>query len=202
MFNVDTDNIYHALINDKDGTIPSTINKPTDIDIGVIASQIEYLRQLSITLLKQMFADQADTEFLEFILETFFDSFRLVGETDEEWLDRVISIIFLEKVSTTSIIVLLRIYSTLEPVVTNLTEVPYNAYADFSYADFYASGSTTLDGETIHYVTAFSDTFESAFYAIKITLYNSSPNEIIAAQDVISKIIAAGIYAYLEIIYT
>lgn len=200
LLNPDDDEIYKALICDQDGTIPGTISKPTDIDIGVIGSQIEYLRQLSITLLKQMYADQADTEFLEYTLNNFFDSLRLKEETDTAWLDRVVDSIFSQKVSRASIIFLLRPYSSQEPEITNI--IIDNAFADFSYCDVYQSGDTTLDGETVHFLAAIADTSSSAFFSIKITLYDTTNTEILTVQDIINKIVAAGITTTLQIIYT
>jgi hypothetical protein len=201
IFNTDDDEIFKALVNDKDGNIPGTINKPTDIDIGVIGSQIEYLRQLSITLLKQMYMDQQDTEFLEFTLNNYFDSLQLRDETEAEWLQRVINNVFSQKVSQSAIIFLMRPYSPGgEPEITNI--IVDNAFADLSYCDIYSSGETTLDGDTIPYLAAIADTSNSAFFTIKVTLYDTPYAEIFTVQDVLNNIVAAGIDVVLQIIYT
>ena len=105
------DPIYKSLICDKDGTIPATITKPTDIDIGAIASQIEYLRQLAICLVRQMFIDEATGEFLEFQLNEYFASLQLEDETEAEWVQRAIATVFQQKVSRATIIYSLRPYN-------------------------------------------------------------------------------------------
>jgi hypothetical protein len=201
LFDPENDDIYKALISDQDGTIPTTVSKPTDFDVGVIGSQIEYLRQLSITLLKQIYLDEADSEFLEYTLNTFFDSFQSNNESDADWLQRVINTVFSQKVSKASIIFLMRPYSPGgEPEVTNI--ITDNAFADYSYCDIYSSGNTTLDGETIYYLAAVADTFAGAFFTIKVTLYDTEYTDIFIAQDLLKEIVAAGISVILQITYT
>lgn len=200
LFDVNDDPLYKALISDKNGTIPATITKPTDIDIGVIASQIEYLRQLSINLVKQMYIDQAQTDFLEFVLNNYFSSLKLQDETDAQWVQRTIATVFNQKVSRAAIIFLLRPFSSQEPEITDVSLE--NALADFSYADIYESGETELDGKTIYYFTAVAESFESAFFTIKIILYDTPSTEIVTVQDIIHKITAAGITTILQITYT
>ena len=140
------DPIYQALICDNTGTNPDTISLPTDIDLGSITSEIEYLRRLSIDLLKQMYIDKASGEFLKYQLEEFFDSLRLEDELDIEWVQRTIATVFQNKVSNATIIYALRDYSTQEPELSNI--IQESAYADFCFADVYTSGN--VDGiETI-----------------------------------------------------
>jgi hypothetical protein len=198
----DTDDpIYKSLICDKDGTIPSTIAKPTDIDIGAITSQIEYLRRLSIDLVKQLYIDQATAEFLIFQLEEFFNSLRLEDETDTEWVQRTIATVFQPKVSNASIIYSLRPYSSLEPVLTNV--IQESAFADFCFADAYNSGSYTMDdGTLVYWLPAIAENYASSFFTIKITLYNTASEDIWTVQNIIVKLLAVGIRYILEIIYT
>jgi hypothetical protein len=200
LFNTVTDVIFKALINNSDGSIPGTISKPTDIDIGVIGSQIEYLRQLSITLLKQMYIDQQDTEFLEYTLNNFFDNIQLKNETEVQWVQRVIDSVFSQKVSRAGIIFLMRPYSSQEPEVTNI--IVDNAFADHSYCDIYTSGSTTLDGTNIPYLAAIADTSNGAFFTIKVTIYDTLFSEIYTVQEILNNIVAAGIDVILQVIYT
>ena len=96
LFNLE-DPVYKALISDKDGTIPVTVTLPTDFDIGVIASEIEYLRQLSINMVNQLFLDKAQSMFLTYILNNFFASLRMTNESDVAWVNRVIASIFSTK---------------------------------------------------------------------------------------------------------
>lgn len=200
LFNTEDDDIYKALIVDSDGTIPSTISKPTDIDIGVIGAEIEYLRLLGKTLLKQIYLDQAGTDFLEYTLNNYFDSLRLVNESDSEWLTRVTSFVLSQKISRASVIYLLRPYSALEPVVS--TDIVDHAFADFSYCDIYSSGSTTLNGDTVFYRAAIVEGADAAIFTYKVTLYNTLYNEIMSVIEMLNKIKAAGITVILEILYT
>lgn len=200
IFNTETDPIYKSLICDRDGNIPDTINNPTDIDIGAIASQIEYLRRLSIDLLKQIYINHASSEFLKYQLNEFFDSLRLEDETDVEWVQRTIAIVFQQKVSRATIIVALRPYSTQEPEISSV--IRDSAYADFSYADVYVGDTVVSGSKTIHVLPAIAESAESSYYTIKITLYNTPSSDLYTVVDILDRIIAAGITYILEITYT
>lgn len=200
LYDVDNDQIYKSLICDKDGTIPGTITKPTDIDIGVIASGIEYLRLLSIDLIDQLYVDDATGEFLKYQLEDFFSSLRLEDETDVEWVQRTIATVMQQKLSNASIIYSLRPYSSQEPEISNV--IQESAFADFSFADVTNSGSYTMaDGTLVFWVPAIAENFQSSFYTIKITLYNTSSDDIWTVQNIIQKMLAAGISYILVIQY-
>ena len=202
LFDPENDRIYQSLICDKNGAIPVTINKPTDIDIGVFASQVEYLRRLTIDLIKQIYIDQASGEFLKYQLEEFFGSLRLEDETDAEWVQRTIAIVFQHKVSRATIIYSLRPYSTREPIISNVVED--SAYADFSFADVYIK-SKSLNPYGTGYVFVFpaiTENYSSAFFTIKITLYDTPSSDIFTVQGILDNILAAGISYVLQIIYT
>lgn len=198
LFNID-DPVYKSFICDKDGTIPTTITKPTDIDIGAIASLKEFLRLLSTSLLKQIFIDQASDEFLTYTLNEFFNSLKLEGETDAEWIQRTISKVFNPKVSHAAIIVALRPYSSQEPEITNVSTE--SAFADFSFADVYISGYDTVGGEIVIVVPAISESFQSSFFSIKVKIYDTPTGQIATVIDLLNNIIAAGIDYILEIEY-
>jgi hypothetical protein len=183
--------IYKVLISDSDGTIPETINKPSDIDIGMIASQKEYLRRLALYLVRQMYLDQAETVILEYILNNFFDSLRLTDETDQQWINRVLATVFNHKVSRATIIFALRPFSSQEPEITNVIEDA--AFADFSYADVYVRDTVEFEGGTVYVLPAVAEDFESAFYTIRITLYDTPLSEVFTVRDILDKVIAAGI---------
>jgi hypothetical protein len=195
------DPIYKSLICDKDGTIPTTITKPTDIDIGALASQIEYLRRLSICLVRQLFIDEATGDFLKYQLNEFFDSLQLEDETEAEWVQRTIATVFQQKVSRAAIIYSLRPYSTQEPEITNV--IQESAFADFSFADVYTSGNYTMaDGTMVSWTPALAENFSSSFFTIKVTLYNTTTDDIWTVQNILRKIVAAGITYILVIQYT
>jgi hypothetical protein len=201
LYDVINDNIYKSLICDKDGAIPGTITKPTDIDIGAIASQIEYLRKQAILLVQQLFLDQATGEFLKYQLNEYFDSLQLEDETESEWVQRTIATVFQHKVSRATIIYSLRPYSSLEPEITNI--IQESAFADFCFADIYTKGSYTMDdGTYVVWVPAIAETYESSFFTIKIILYDTATEDIWTVQNILRKIIAAGISYILVIQYT
>lgn len=201
LFDINDDPIYKSLICDKDGTNPDTVTKPTDIDIGAITSQIEYLRRLSVSLLKQLYIDQASGEFLEYQLEEFFGSLRATDETDAAWVQRTMDLVFNQKVSNASIIFALRPYSSIEPQLS-LVVSDESAFADFSYADVYVKDETTLDGETVFVLPALAENFDSSFYTFKVILYDTETSDLFAVTDLINKIIAAGISYILQINYS
>lgn len=201
IYDTENDVLYKTLISNKNGTIPTTILKPTDIDLGAKASMLEYLRRLSINLVTQMYIDQAEAEFLTYILNNFFDSLQLEDETDSEWIQRVIATVFQNKVSNASIIYYLRPYSTIEPMITNI--IQESAYADFCFADAYNSGLYTMsDGTLVVWLPALAENFQSTFFTVKITLYNTATADIWTVQNILRKVLAAGISYILEIQYT
>jgi len=199
LFNIE-DPIYKSFFCDKDGTVPSTITKPTDIDIGAIASQIEYLRKLSLCLIDQMFIDKAEGEFLTYTLNEFFNSLRLENESDVEWVSRTVAKVFNPKVSRAAIIFSLRPYSSQEPEIINI--LSESAFADFSFADVYVSDTTILNGDTIIILPAIAESFQSSFFTIKVTIYDTETDKIATVIDLLNNIIAAGITYVLQIIYT
>jgi len=200
LYNIE-DPIYKSLICDEDGDNPTTITLPTDITLGAITSQIEYLRRLSIDLINQMYIDEATGEFLKYQLEEFFSSFQLEDETDSEWVQRTIATVFQPKVSRASIIYSLRPYSSLEPEITNI--IQESAFADFCFADVTSAGSYTMDdGTLVIWVPAIAENYQSSFYTIKITLYDTSLDDIWTVQNILRKVLAAGISYTLVIEYT
>ena len=185
------DIVYRTLISDANGAIPSTITKPTDIDIGALASQKEYLRRLSFYLVDQMFINEAENTILKFVLNTFFDSLQLLDESDARWVQRVLATIFNHKVSRATIIVALRPFSTQEPEITNILED--SAFADFSYADVYVRDTVMFEGSYVYVYPAVAEDFASSFFTIRIILYDTPLSDVFTVQDILDKIIAAGI---------
>lgn len=197
LFNID-DIIYQALICDYTGSIPDTISKPSDIDIGAMASMIEYLRLLSLSLSKQIYMDQSSGEFLTFILDEYMQVPRLTGETDSVWASRAKSVLFQPKVSRAALISLLRPYSSDEPVIIN--EASNAMYADCSFADRYSAYSTTVDGSKFSVYPAIAETFNNILFSIIIKLTKTKPEDYSSVTDLLEKSIASGIYYTIQII--
>jgi hypothetical protein len=198
LFDVNDDPIYKSFICDKDGENPDTITKPTDIDIGIITSQIEYLRRLSIELLKQLYIDQASGEFLKYQLEEFFNSLRATDESDAEWVTRTIANVFNQKVSRAAIIVAMRPFSTEEPDVSVVVS-DESAFADFSYADVYVKDTVDVGGENVYVLPAIAEDFDSSFYTFKVELWDTETSDLFTVTDILNTIRAAGISYILQI---
>ena len=151
LYDVD-DAIYRRLIADNTKTIPASFSKPTDIDIGVIASQIEWLRKISLILIDQLYIDRAASEFLKYQLEEFFFFFCLDNESDVEWVQRTIAKVFQPKVSRAAIIVALRPYSSpADPKLEGIDQG--SGFADFSFADCYNRATFTEISTKVNYYT-------------------------------------------------
>ena len=197
IYNIDDDELYKEFVCDKDGTIPATITIPTDIDIGIIASQIEYLRLLSISLVNQLYIDQATGQFLKYELEQFFNFLQFQSETEADYIERAISMVFQPRVSTASIISALRPYSMPLPEINRIRTD--SGFADCSFADIYDTYVTIYEGEDFHVFAARSSEFGSSFFSINITLYNFEGN-LQKAVNVIEAYIAAGIQYTLSFV--
>ena len=215
LFNVD-DPVYRSLICDKDYTpldvllstygsamygtgVYSTL-KPIKNDIGALASQIEYLRELRTFLIEQIYIDTASREFLKYQLETFFSSYQLEDETFAEWIQKTFSTVFSQKVSNASIKYALWPYSSQIPDIYNVTTE--SAFADFSFADCYLKADVSWEGEMVHVLPAIAESEISSSFTIRIVLYDTSADDIYTIATITENMVAAGIFYIIEIHYT
>ena len=199
IWNID-DPIYQALISDINGTIPSIVNIPTDMNIGAIAGMLEYLRELKDTLENQIYMNLADTEFLQFTLNNYFGSTQLSTETNAQWLQRVISTIFEPKVSNAAIIYSLIPYSP-GGTPTLFSGGTLFAFSDCSFSDITLYEVTTLDGSPFYVYPAYSqNTGSNLFFSLAITLYNTTPDMLATVFKILSKTVAAGIQYTVQIV--
>ena len=183
--------IYKSFICDQNGIIPSEITKPTDIDIGAITSQIEYLRQLSICLVRQLFLDEAAEEFLAYQLTEFFGSLRLENESDVDWVQRTIATVFQPKVSRATLIFSLRPYSSEEPVIENVLSDAM--FANYSFASRYRKFRATWSGSEKTVYPATSRNFAFSLFTIRIVLVDTPTNKLFTVGNIIRGVLAAGI---------
>lgn len=204
LFDVNDDDVYKSFICDKDGTVPAEITKPNEITIGAMASQVEYLRKLSIELLNQIYINTATGDFLKYQLEDFFGSLQEEDETDANWVSRTIQLIFYPKLSRAAIIYALRPYSPGgEPEISTIEEK--SAYANLSFAGVYVEGYSYNPGPeeyTIIVLPAIAEAYDSSYYTIQVDLYDTDFSQIYSIINLLDRIIAAGITYKIVINYT
>lgn len=196
LYNID-DIIYQALVCDYTGSIPDVIAKPSDIDIGAMASMIEYMRMLSLSLSSQIYLDEATGDFLEYFLDEYFQTTRLEGETEQSWIKRAKGLLFRPKVSRAALINLLRPYSAVEPEIVN--EEDNAMFSDCSFADRYSASTQIVDGKAFHVYPAVAESFNDILFSIIIKLTRTSPPDYASIADLLSKSIASGIYYSIQI---
>jgi len=198
IFNVD-DPIYKTVICDYNGSPDPVITKPVNFNLGALTNNIEYLRQFSIDLLKQIRVDFASGEFLKYIFETFFNSLRLENESEDSWRDRTVSLIFQPRVSKASIIRALRPFSSIDPVV--IDGGGDSIFADVSFADRYMKSIQTVAGKNFYVFPAYAQEDSSSAYSIIVVLYNTNSSDLYTVANLLNKYIAAGISFKIEIKY-
>lgn len=199
LFNVD-DEIFTSLISDVNGAVPSVVSKPSDIDIGVVASMIEYLFLLTDNLSKQIYVNSADHEFLKFTLEEFFDSVQISGESDADWLARSISTLFQPKVSNAAIIYAMIPFSPGGmPSISSGAED--SMFADCSFCEMYVLKWSSWGGSPFLIYPSFSNEFNDTLFSLIVTLFNAETSKLTFIADILTKMKAAGIFLTIEIKY-
>lgn len=194
------DETYKLFFSDKLAEYPTIINKPTDLEIGFTASIWEYTRILSKNLVNQLFWEKSDDKFLRIFLENYFSTPRLEGESNSDWIERVIVKVLRPKVSKASIINALRPFSSQEPKVEN--SVSGGMFAGFSFASRYTSYFGDFNGEEKKVFPAIAQSSDFSIFSITVTLYDTATNDILSAIDTIEETIAAGITYRLQILST
>ena len=197
LFDTTRDEIYKSVICDDTGTIPSTITRPDDIDVGAVTSEIEYLRLLSKGLVNQLYIENANGLFLKFIMEDYFDCFRLLEETESEWIQREFDLIFRQKVSIAALFLALSPYSTPDPKIELLGSD--EGFSDLCFADRYTTYTTTYQGDDFHVFSAKASLFGSSYFTLTITIYNSY-GMLKSIQKAIGNTVAAGINYNLKFV--
>jgi photosystem II stability/assembly factor-like uncharacterized protein len=181
-------------------TSPDGITKPTNIEVGAFAGMLEYFRTFSKSMIDQLYIDKAVPEFLKYQLENFFESYKYIEETNSAWIDRTFSIVFEHKISNASIIYNLRPYSSQEPVISNANSSA--CFCDFSYCNIYIEEVIDDGGETVFIFPAILSSFSGILFTFKVTLYDTSPDDIEKVKFILDRFIAAGISYVIEVIET
>lgn len=163
--------------------------KPTDYNIGVIASILEYLRQSDKEFVLQLYLDKAVGEWLDYIAIERFGIMRLDGETPEQWVDRIIDIIIGPKLSKAAIIYNTRKFSVDEPAIVEGID---GAFCDVSFEGYYKE--SFFDSERGKWVipAIIQDLSSDEFY-FRLYLTGTTESDIMNVVNTVDRIKAAGI---------
>lgn len=128
------DPIYKSLVADVDGIPAGTINNPQDYNAGAVANMLEFVRQLSLCLIDQLFLDRASGKYLTLTTHEIIGIVKFEGESNSVFVSRIQDYILGYKVSRAAIIFYTRPFSSPgEPQI--LDGLDDAAFADVSYSD-------------------------------------------------------------------
>lgn len=196
-----THNIYKALISNSDNVPPSNPVDPNDMDIGAIANMLEWTRRLGIGLVRQLDLTLSTTKYLNFIVQTFAGIARYSGETDSQYLERVVNFIIAPKVSKASIIKYTIPFSS--PGLPQILDASETAFADVSFSDSYSlfQNKTLGSPEFDHYIfpAIATDNSGGAYFFI-LRLENTVATDIMKVVDLVNRWIASGIRYEIQIV--
>jgi len=203
MFN-HNDPIYKSVFCDKNGIENATIINPKDLNIGAIASMLEYNRRLTISLRKQIFLNQAVGDILDDFCYTIFGLQRIQGETDAQFSDRVTRYILSNKVSPAAIINVLKNYSSQMPeIIEGQLDA---AFADVTFATRYKSMQQCLDTNSVYYgwwiMPAIPIGTDGGEFYFTVIMYDLEPQNILTVIEIINDFKVAGVGYGIEIVYT
>jgi len=198
------DIVYKSVFCDKDGIPNNTIKKPIDLNLGAIASLLEYNRLLTIQLIDQVYLNKAKEKYLD-KFGLFFDIKRIKNESDNEYYLRIKNYIFSHKVSPASIIDAVKQYSSRLPKI--IEERLDSAFSDLSFSDYYTFNTRIGDPNSIYYqwyiapaIASNSGDDSTAFYFI-LQMYNLQNQDIIKVIEIVNEWKASGVEYHIEIIY-
>lgn len=192
LYDID-DNIYKSLISDVNGSPEVVISDPIDYNIGVIADILEWTRQLSISLGKQIFLNQAEGKYLDLLAHNNIGLVRYPSENDTDYISRVQKFIIGRKVSPAAIIFYMRPYSDIEPaIIEGGTDT---AFSDITFNDVFTTFQQLTPGSEfgnwVNAAIAGSDKVASHFFTL--VLEGSSASDIPLIIDTMNRLIAAGV---------
>jgi len=200
-FNKD-DLVYQSVFCNEYNTPETSPVNPEDMNIGAVASMIEYNRRLSLSLIKQLFLDQAEGIYLNLIAQNYLDIARAQSESDADYRARIVELILGHKVSPAAIIYTMRKYSSQEPEIYEGKQ--NSAYASLSYAGVYSNFKITsglphlIDTFVFPAVTLLIE--DEAFKFI-LFLWDTASGDIPLVIDTLNQFIAAGVTYEVRIQY-
>ncbi|HNR90656.1 MAG TPA: hypothetical protein PKM65_20135 [Spirochaetota bacterium] len=196
-----SDPVYLALVCDRDGVPEAVIDKPVDLNIGVVADMLEYNRRLTISLTKQLFLDDAEGVFLNYFLNTICGFERLQSETDDQYITRVRNMVLEHRCSPAAIINAVRGYSDPDPTI--LEGESDSAFADVSFTDSYKMFQIASGPYREWWVyPALPVGQDSAEFFFVLVMYNTADVDVIKIIEIVDQFIAAGVGYEIRIEYT
>jgi hypothetical protein len=193
--------IYKALVANEDNIIPPDPQNPSELDIGAIANDIEWLRLLSKGLLNQLDWNKASTKYLNLTFHKHLGIVRYEGENDTGYVARVVNFIIAPKVSETAIRKYTIPYSS--PGLPEIITGGETAFADVTFSDNYTEFQNQTPGspEFNHYIfpAIATNGFEAAYFLI-LQLQNTDPDKINEVVDIVNRWIAGGIRYEIQIV--
>lgn len=196
------DPIYKALIADVSQNPEVTITLPEHFNNGAIAGALEWVRQLSLFLQDQLQLDKASGRYFNLIIENFIGIVKYEGESQTDFVNRIISFILDPKVSEAAIIAATTPYSSPGP--PQFLEGSESAFADVSFADNYDSFQNTTVGNEFNYwiMAAIAASGSSFSYFFILRLENTASADIVKVVDIMSRWVASGIDYEIQIVET
>lgn len=199
----DNDPFFKIVLGDKEATPPNIINTPNDYDIGMVANFLEWNRQLTISLLKQLVITSAQGKFLDFILHTHCNIVRLQNELDADYVDRAVNYIIGQKISPASIIHFTKKFS--RPGIPKIYEGALDsAFADVCFASYYDKFRVTDPNSPYflwNFVPAITRSVSSSVYFFVLELQNLTVAEIPELLDTVNRWRASGIDYEIRVVY-
>lgn len=149
----DTENIdYKILVGGKNSsyTLPLANDKPSDLDLGLMANYLEYNRLFAQSVLNQMDLQTAEGEGLDYLGSYFYGIWRENGESDTSYRNRILIELFGQKETKISILSAIQPYNgSGSPTYPMIIEgEPINQlgmFADYSYADVFKRITSPTD---------------------------------------------------------
>ena len=195
------DPMYRSMVADLTGIPNPTIVKPTDFNNGVYAGMLEWNRQLTLTLLKQIDLSQASSKWLDYITQNHIGINRSKNETDSHFVNRVQEYIIGKKISPGAIIYFTRQFSpNAEPIIEE--GIQDGAFADLSFTDIYTGFRNTVIGDQFDWYVfpAIATNSTVAAYFFVLILEGTSSDDIPMLFDYVNRWIGSGIGYEIRII--
>jgi hypothetical protein len=197
------DNLFKILLADTESNYDPIILTPNNYNIGMLSNFLEWNRQLTISLLKQIVITSATGKFIDFILHKHCDIVRLENESDEDYKTRASNYIIAPKISPASIIHYTKKFS--RPGIPKIFSGSLDsAFSDVCFASYY--NKTIINDPNSVYnqwniVPAITRSVASSVYFFTLELENLTSGEIPELIDTVNRWKASGIDYEVRVVY-